>query len=117
MDPKVQKFLAGLPDEKRKLAMIVREIMMAADKSITETVKWGNMTFVSNGNLAFVYTYKTVPYINLGFMRATELGDPRKLFEGTGKGMRHIKIAKEADIPQAQITKWTKEAVKLNKME
>jgi hypothetical protein len=114
MDSKIEKFLLNLPGEKRKPAMIVRDVFLSTDKKITEAVKWGCMTFIYKGNLAFVYTYKNVEYINLGFHRAVQLSDPKKLFEGTGKGMRHVKIFTEKDIPQAQLKKWIKEAMMLN---
>jgi len=114
MDPKIQKFLATLPDDKRAVAMQVRDIILAASPAVSETIKWRQLTFVCGKvNLAFVYTYKTVDYINLGFLQATALSDPKKLFEGTGKGMRHIKIRTSKDIPAAQIKKWVKEAVSL----
>ncbi len=31
-------------------------------------------------------------WVDLGFYRGTELKDTKNLLEGTGKGMRHIKI-------------------------
>lgn len=116
MELNIEKFLASLPEEKRDLALKVRDIILEADKSITEDIKWGNLSFMSNGNIGFIYTYKSVPYINLGYMRAVELTDPKKLLEGTGKGMRHIKISSVKDINKKQIAAWTREAVRLNAM-
>jgi hypothetical protein len=114
MEPQIQRFLATLPDHKRELAMQVRDLMLAANTAITEAIKWRQLTFISGKtNIAFVYTYAGVDYINLGFMQATALSDPKKLFEGTGKGMRHIKIRTAKDIPAAQIKKWVKEALAL----
>ncbi|HEX8516051.1 MAG TPA: DUF1801 domain-containing protein [Bacteroidia bacterium] len=116
MDPKVQQFLAALPEDKRKLIMLVRDIVLSSNKEVTEAIKWKQLTFVSGKtNLAFVYSYSGLDYVNLGFMQATSLSDPKQLFEGTGKGMRHIKIRTEKDIPAAQIKKWVKEAVSLKK--
>lgn len=116
MELKIEKFFAALPEAKRELALKVRDIVLKADKSITEDIKWGNLTFISNGNIGFIYTYKSVPYINLGYMRAVEFTDPKGLLEGTGKGMRHIKIGSDKDIDKKQITAWTKEAAQLNAM-
>jgi len=114
MEPAIQRFLAALPDHKRELAMQVRDIMLAASPAITEAIKWRQLTFISGKtNIAFVYTYAGVEYINLGFMQATALSDPKKLFEGTGKGMRHIKIRTAKDIPAAQVKKWVKAALAL----
>ena len=72
---------------------MVRKIVLDADKKIEETIKWGNLAFIKNRkNIAFVYTYDKAPYINFGFLKATSLKDPNGLFQGTGKGMRHVKI-------------------------
>jgi hypothetical protein len=31
-------------------------------------------------------------YVNLGFYQGALLVDPKRLLEGTGKGLRHVKI-------------------------
>lgn len=113
MDAKIEKFFLSLPHDKCKSAMSVREIFLT-NKKITEAIKWNNLTFVYKGNLAFVYTFKQVDYINLGFVKALKLSDPENLFEGSGKSMRHIKIFSEKDIPKTQIKKWIKESMALN---
>jgi hypothetical protein len=74
-------FLSRLPDEKRKLAKMVRRTVLRADERIEETIKWGNLTFVKNKkNIAFVYTYDKAQYLNFGFLKATSLKDPKGLF-------------------------------------
>jgi hypothetical protein len=45
------------------------------------------------------------------------LPDPKRLLEGTGKGMRHLKIHSEKDINKKQIISWIKEAIRLNAKE
>ena len=113
-DARVADFLSNLPEEKRKLAEIIRRTVLQADKKVEETIKWGNLTFVKNSkNIAFVYTYDKGSYINFGFLKATSLKDPKGLFQGTGKGMRHVKIYSEKDIDKKQFTAWVKEAVQL----
>jgi hypothetical protein len=116
MEEKVKRFLDTLGPKKRRLAMRVRAIVLESHPSIKEDIKWGNLTFISNGNIAFVYAYDTVDYINLGFFKATQLSDPKKLFEGTGKGMRHVKLHDEEEINHEQIKAWVREAVRLNKL-
>ena len=114
MSPEVQRYFLQLPEHKREPAMQLHEIMLTADSRITSSIKWNNPTFtIGKTSFAFIYTYKTVDYMNLGFFNAVELNDPKKLFEGTGKGMRHIKVKTVKDIPAAQIKKWVKEAVAL----
>lgn len=102
--------------------MLLREIILSAHKEVKETIRWTTrrsgecLTFTfGKDNVAFIYTYARADYINLGFFFATSLQDPDNLFEGTGKGMRHIKVRSEKDIPATQVKKWAKEAVKLLK--
>jgi len=114
MDAKIENFFMQLSPVKRQSAMIIRDIVLGTNKKITEGIKWGNLTFIYKGNIAFVYTFKQVDYINLGFMNAVKLNDPKKLFTGTGKGMRHIKIYSDKDIPKVQLKKWIKEAMVYN---
>jgi hypothetical protein len=45
------------------------------------------------------------------------LPDPKRLLEGTGKGMRHLKIPSEKDINKKQIISWINEAIRLNAKE
>jgi hypothetical protein len=111
MNPKVEQFFLGLPDLKRQLAMELREIIRGKQSDFEENIKWGQLTFSKdNKNIAFIYTYPGTNYINLGFFKAVHLSDPDKLFEGTGKEMRHIKIYTEKDIPAIQIQRWLKQA-------
>ena len=117
MEAKIKKFIDALPLEKRKLAVQLRDIFLNVDKKIEERIKWGNLTFVYKGNIAFVYTYKRAEYLNLGFLQAVKLKDPKKKFQGTGKGMRHVKIYSEKDINAKQIMAWVKEAMKVNEEE
>ncbi|MBI2183398.1 MAG: DUF1801 domain-containing protein [Thaumarchaeota archaeon] len=96
------------------MALKVREIVLKTDPSIREAIKWGNITFVAYGNLAWILNYDTTDYINFGFFKGTELSDPKKLLEGTGKGLRHVKIRSEKQIDAEQLAAWVKEAIQLN---
>lgn len=114
MEPKIQQFLLKLNDHKRELALLTRDIILASDKRITEAIKWNQLTFTyGKTNICFIYTLGKSESINLGFFKATSLSDPKNRFEGTGKGMRHIKLKSVKDIPAAQVKKWVKEAIAL----
>ena len=39
----------------------------------------------------------------MGFFRGAEIADPRGLLEGTGKFMRHVKLAPERDADEAAL--------------
>lgn len=114
MDRKIKAWLEELPKKKLDLALKVRDIVLKVDSSIKENTKWGNLTFLYNGNIAWILNYPQKEYINFGFFRATELSDPKGLFEGSGKGLRHVKILGEENIDADQFVLWVKEAIGLN---
>jgi hypothetical protein len=114
MSPAVQKFLLELPEEKRMLAMRVRDIFISFNNGIGEAIKWNQLTFTFNKiNIAFVYSFPNLDYVNLGFFYAMDLKDPGNLFEGTGKRMRHVKIFTTKDIKASQIKKWIGSTIEL----
>jgi hypothetical protein len=117
MEPSIEQFLMQLPAEKRQLAMQIREIILSVNPEIEEAIKWGQLAFlIKKKYFVFIYTYKHLDYLNLGFKQAIKLSDPKNLFEGTGKGMRHIKVSTAKDIPATQIKKWVKEAIQVEMM-
>jgi len=92
----IDSFFAALPDQKRAIALRLRDIITKVHPKIEERIKWGNLTFVCNeNNIASIYSLETVSYVNLAFFKATSLTDPKCLLEGTGKGMRHIKYTRK----------------------
>ena len=54
-----------------------------------ETVKWGNITYLlDDRKIAWILFYRD--HVDLGFFAGAKLHS--KLLEGTGKGLRHVKI-------------------------
>ena len=49
-------------------------------------------------------------HVNLGFIRGSELIDPQRILEGTGKQMRHIKIKNISDLERPAIRSYLQEA-------
>jgi len=49
-------------------------------------------------------------HVNLGFIRGSELADPQRILEGTGKQMRHIKIRNMSDLLRPAIRAYLQEA-------
>jgi hypothetical protein len=47
------------------------------------------------GDAAFAYVGAFRAHVNVGFFQGAELPDPRRLLEGTGKRMRHVKLRPE----------------------
>lgn len=92
----------------------VRALVKKAVKGVEEYVNpWKIPSFDSNGPLCCFMVGKE--HVTFAFMRGAALPDPEKLLEGTGKGVRHVKLRSVADVKKPGVKKLVVEAAKLNK--
>ncbi|MFI5421339.1 MAG: DUF1801 domain-containing protein [Nitrososphaerales archaeon] len=86
----------------RRLAKKVRLVAKKAIPDAEEGIKMGVPCYSINKKMiALIGDYSN--HGNLYFPEGAKLSSD--LLEGTGKGMRHIKIAKDADIKAGEISK------------
>src|SRR6188508_2496827 len=91
------QLLAGVEPDLAAIARRLRAIIRAVDASTVETVRLGdNAATYGVGPKkmtdGYAYIMPMRGYINLGFYQGAMLPDPQRLLEGTGKGLRHVKI-------------------------
>ena len=99
-----------LDPQRRDLAEKLRALVKKTLPDAVETVKWGNVTYLLNGkNLSWLIVYKD--HIDLGFFMGAKLRSKR--LEGTGKGLRHIKVRTLADIDESEFARLLKDAENL----
>ena len=89
--------------------MRLREMVIAADPDTTEQPRPGDNALsygVGPQKLkpGYIYLAPQRGYVHLGFYRGTSLPHPDGLLEGTGKGLRHVKVRnlEEAERPAVQ---------------
>jgi uncharacterized protein YdeI (YjbR/CyaY-like superfamily) len=112
-NPEVDKFLKKkkhpLTDEIQK----VREIILATDDRIEETVKWSSPTFMYKGNMASFY-FNAKKMVSLMFHKGAIIKDPRGVLEGEGKETRVMRfqdmkeIGNKKNALQGLIREWIK---------
>src|SRR6478672_7139065 len=96
------------------VAKAVRVLVKDAVKGVEEYVNpWKIPSFDSNGPLCCFMVGKQ--HVTFAFLRGAALPDPEKLLEGTGKGVRHVKLRSVADVKRPGVKKLIAEAAKLNK--
>lgn len=96
------------------VAKAVRALAKKSVKGIEEYVNpWKIPSFDSNGPLCCFMVGKE--HVTFAFMRGAALSDPERLLEGTGKGVRHVKLRSVADVKRPGVKKLIVEAAKLNK--
>lgn len=80
------------PGELGAIAQQWFEVMRACGEDVREVLHDDQPT-ACVGEAAFAYVDVFKAHVNVGFFRGAELADPEGLLEGTGKTMRHVKLA------------------------
>jgi hypothetical protein len=98
----VKDILAAQNARNRGIAKELRSLLRETLPTAVETVKWGNITYTLNGkNLAWLLFFDD--HMDLGFFLGAKLKSKR--LEGTGKGLRHIKVRTKDDIDRTEFRK------------
>lgn len=108
----VDAFEKALSSEQRAIVRSLRTLILETGPDLEEKVKWRNPTYTRKGNVAWLILYQD--HVDLGFFKGTSMKDPKKLLEGSGKGLRHVKIREKADIKPADFKALIQEAIALD---
>lgn len=96
------ELLAGVEPDLAAIARRLRAMIWEVDPDVVETVRLGDhaATYgvgprkMTDG---YAYIMPRQGYVNLGFYQGAALADPERLLEGTGKGLRHVKVRTQAE--------------------
>jgi hypothetical protein len=108
----VNQFISELPQELQEITVALRKIILEASPELVEEFKWSMPNYSYHGLVCYLQTAKS--HVNLGFHKGNELLDIKKLLQGTGKAMRHIRIKRIEEIQPEVFTSYIKEAIALN---
>ncbi len=87
----LNRYLATVPLELHEHVRALDALVRKAAPGLVPSLKWGNLTYHHTGNVCALVAHKQ--YVNLQVWGGATIADPRGLLEGSGKRMRHIKLA------------------------
>jgi len=87
----LNEYLARVPSELHDHIRALDTLVRKAAPGLTPSLKWGNLTYHHTANVCALVAHKH--YVNLQVWGGAMIADPHGLLIGTGKQMRHIKIA------------------------
>ncbi len=93
----VDEWFAGYDNPMKEVVQAVREVILAADPRIEETIKWQAPTFVYRGNLASFFP-KSKKHASLMFHKGKFIPGDFPNLEGDGKEARSMKFTDLADL-------------------
>jgi hypothetical protein len=104
-----------LKDQRPKNQAVIRALrkfVRKVEPGLEEAVKWSNGCWVK-GKQPVAYVYAGDPgYTQFGFIHGSKLKDPKKLLEGKGAYVRHVKVRTVGDIDEAAFAALLRQAVK-----
>jgi hypothetical protein len=115
LESQVAQLLADHIPEVQALAQALRRLVNAAAPELVEEVKtgWGNIVYKGRSVVCSITAFKQ--HADLGFYKGTSLSDPEGLLEGTGRGLRHVKIRKPEDIRTDALSALVRQAHQIDK--
>lgn len=89
--PAIETWMRWQKGELGKIARHWFEVIRRCGDDVCEVLHDGHPTAcVADAAFAYVDTFKA--HVNVGFFYGAEIVDPKKMLEGSGKSMRHVKI-------------------------
>ena len=80
----------------------------------SETVKWGNGCWLGK-EYPVIFLHSEPDHLQFGFFAGAEMKDPRKILQGSGQYVRHVKVRTVGDIDAREFSRMIREAAKLER--
>ena len=116
-DPRLLGFLAAFDPHIAELALALREMLLDAAPDAIEAIYDAynavaiGFSFTGRLKDTFCHVATYAHHVNLGFNRGASLADPQKVLQGTGKAVRHIKVARMSDLAAPYVARYIHEAI------
>ncbi len=110
-------FLSPFEPAIRKLALAVRKLVLEEARGSTELIYDAynavatGYSFTGRPSDACIHIAVYARWVNLGFNRGSELEDPQRVLQGTGRWVRHIRISTLPDLNKPMVRAFMKTAV------
>jgi len=101
--PGIERYILSQRPTYRPRLRLLRKLIKDALPGASEELRWGQPCYLV-GREKVACLYAAGDHVNLGFFRGADLDDPKGLLEGTGKGMRHVKVRFPSDIKRRAFT-------------
>jgi hypothetical protein len=115
--PQYLQFLAAYEPRITQLALAARALVLGEAPQAVELIYdaynavAAGYSFTGRAGDAFIHIAAYAGWVNLGFNRGSELDDPKGLLQGSGRWIRHLRIAEAADAKRPELRAFVRAAV------
>lgn len=112
-DAPVQAYLAAMPGWKQGIGRRLDELVVAAVPSVRKAVKWNSPFYGAPGQEGWFLSFHCFnKYVKVTFFRGMSLR-PVPPGESKSQDTRYLDIREDAELDEAQLSSWIKQASKL----
>jgi hypothetical protein len=101
--PSVERYVLAQRPQHRPLLRLLRKVVRDALPGAGEELRWGQPCYLVGGEKV-ACLYVIGGHVSLGIFRGAEIDDPRGLLEGSGQGMRRIRVGVPSDVKRREFT-------------
>jgi hypothetical protein len=106
-------FLKDQRPKNQAVIRALRKFVKRIEPDLEEAVKWGNGCWLKDKKpVAYVYAGEP-DFTQFGFIHGSKLKDPKKLLEGKGAYVCHVKVRKVSDVDEAAFAALLRQAARL----
>jgi hypothetical protein len=115
--PEYLQFLSPFAPGIVELALATRRLVLEEAPGAVELIYdaynavVSGYSFTGRPSDAFIHIPVYANWVNLGFHRGSELDDPARVLQGSGRWVRHIRIAQPADLDRPVVRAFVQAAV------
>jgi hypothetical protein len=111
-DAPVQAYIAAMPNWKRDVGRRLDALIVRIVPDVRKAVKWNSPFYGVEGEGWFLNFHCFTKYVKVAFFRGTSLR-PVPPGESRHKEVRYLDIHEDAELDEAQLTAWVKQASQL----
>jgi len=108
----VDDYLTKVAPWQRAIIEKLRTVVRGAAPHALESIKWGQPVYEHKGPFAYIKAHAA--QVNFGFWRGAELADDKRMLQGEGERMRHVKLVETQPIDELTLAAFVKQAFSLN---
>ncbi len=105
----IEAWFDSLAPAQAELARHLREVVLDAEPGLVPAVKWGNLVFsLQRDHLLAIVAYRD--HLNLQVFNGARLLARHPGLSGSGKGLRHLRLALGAPLPGDRVRRLVADA-------
>lgn len=108
--PLMEKHFKLMPQKVQPLMRALRDIVLFAQPDLSEEIAWGMVVYKKKGFIIGAQDENTS--LRIQFFHGSKLTDPNNVLQGTGQGIRNLRVSDVKELKQDQIVRWIEESLK-----